>query len=192
MPRRPATDVIHAAITDHRILKRPLAAMPAREGLVLTAWQPPPAELARRNLGLACFRVARQTNSPGQFQRAYTLLSPELGDNDPEVSAVLGYLSLGAGRSDAAIGLFEAATHSASGHAEYWLDLGVAEQSAAHVDQAAEAFNKAIELDPYDYRPYQALAELYRSKKPALARQTLARFLELVPQSLTIRLLEAR
>ncbi len=190
MPRRAATDVIHAAITDHRILKRPMPAMSQGKGLVLGPWQPPPPELARRNLGLAYFRIARQDNSVSEFQRAYALLSTDLSNTDPEVVGVLGYLNLGAGRNDAAIQLFRTATRLSPERAEYWLDLAVAQQAVGKQDEAILALNRSIDLDPYDYRPYEALAQLYGASQPQLARQTLDRFLTLVPQSLTIRLLQ--
>jgi tetratricopeptide (TPR) repeat protein len=190
MPKRSASDIIHAAITDHRILKRPVPPLPDSTGLVLGAWQPPPADLARRNLGLAYFHIARQSNSVPEFQRAFTLLSTNVTPSDPEVLAVLGYLALGTGHSDSAIQQFQSATRAQPDRAEYWLDLGVAQQAAGRKNEAILALNRSIELDPYDYRSYQALAQLYGPKQPDLARQTLDRFLTLVPQSLTIRLVE--
>jgi hypothetical protein len=190
MPKRAASDVVHAAVTDHRILKRPVPPMPNIKGLVLGPWQPPPPDLARRNQGLAYFRVARQDNSISEYQRAYTLLSTDLGANDPEVSAVLGYIALGASHNESAVQLFQSATRALPDRAEYWLDLGVAQEAAGSKNEAILALNRSIDLDTYDYRPYQALAQLYGSKQPDLARQTLDRFLTLVPQSLTIRLLK--
>lgn len=190
MPRRDASDVIHAAITDHRILKRPISAMPDPGG-VLAAWQPPSPQIADRNLGLAWFHVARRTNSGPAFERSYDILSKQTHTNDAEVSATLGYMLLGSGHSQQSLTMFKAAVNCQPDNSEYWLDLGVAQQAAGDTQGAITSLTRSMNLAPYSSRSYQALSNLYRTEnQPALARQVLQEFLKLVPQSLTIRLLE--
>jgi tetratricopeptide (TPR) repeat protein len=190
MPRRSASDVIHAAITDHRILKRPMSAMPDPGG-VLAPWQAPAPAIADRNLGLAWFHLARQNNSGPAFGRAYNLLSNQSHAKDAEASATLGYMLLGSGHSQDSIPLFEAAVNYQPENAEYWLDLGVAQQTIGDRHAAVTAFSRSIALAPYSYRGYKALSDFYKdTHQGELAQQTLAQFLKLVPQSLTIRLLQ--
>jgi predicted CXXCH cytochrome family protein len=191
MPRRNASDITHAAITDHRILKNPAAGAPSPQGRILSAWQPPPPQLSERNLGLAYFHIARQNNSGPNFQRAFDILSKQPQQNDPEVSAAVGYMLLGAGQAESAISCFQAGVDGQPGSAEYWLDLGVAQQTSGNAPGAIRAFSRSIELAPYDYRAYEALSDFYKSAhQPIQASQILQRFLDLVPQSLTVRLLQ--
>ena len=191
MPQRAASDITHAAITDHRILRRPAAAKPADTGQILAVWQPPVAQVAERSLGLAWFHVARQENSGNEFPRAFGLLSKQPHDRDAEVSAALGYMLLGTGHAKESIPLFQAAIDAEPYNSEYCLELGVAQQTNGDLQQAIRAYSRAIELAPYDYRSYKALSDLYkRSKQPESAQQVLGRFLGLVPQSLTVRLMQ--
>lgn len=191
MPRRQASDITHAAITDHRILKNPGINIPTAETRVLSAWQPPLPQFAERNLGLAYFHIARQNNSGSDFQHAFDILSKQPHQKDPEASAALGYMLLGTGHAQTAIPLFEASVQSEPDSSEYWLDLGVAQQTSGDNQGAIHAFSRSMELAPYDYRAYKALSDLYKgSSQPAQARQVLQRFLTLVPQSLTVRLLQ--
>lgn len=192
MPQRPASDITHAAITDHRLLKRPGVVTVDDNGQVLAAWQPPAPEIVERNLGLAWFHVARQNNSGPDFERAFELLSKQPHrNNDPEVWAALGYMLLGTGRARDAVPLFKNAVDSQPYNSEYWLDIGVAQQTNGNIQEATRALSRAIELAPYDYRSYKALSDLYkRSNQPALAHQVLMQFLHFVPQSITVRLLQ--
>ncbi len=117
MPRRQASDVTHAAVTDHRIAKRPgeLGNPNAASSLVV-AWHDPRPELVDRNLGLAYFNAARQGNSAQDFQRAYEILArlPDK-DKDASVDAALGYMLLGTGQQAAAVRYFARAVDEDAG-----------------------------------------------------------------------------
>lgn len=189
MPRLQASDIAHAAITDHRLLKRPK--QETVSGPVhMVAWHKPAPGLVNRNLGLAYFHVAKQNQSGRDFERSYDLLSHLMhADSDAPVQAALGYMLLGTGHAPQAVARFEGAAKSDPASAEYWLDLGVAQNAAGDSASAISSLRKSIQDNPYDYRPYEALSRLYTSRhQPALSQSVLDEFLKLVPQSLTVRL----
>ncbi len=190
MPSRQAVDVSHAAITDHRIARRPATATEPAKTRFLSAWQPAEPRFAARNLALALFHSAKERASGPDLQKAYTLLSkiPAL-ESDAEVSAAKGYILLAGGQTSPAVASFESATRQAPGNAEYWLDLGVAQDAAGDPNSASQSFRKSIATGPYDYRPYKALAGLYRRLgQPEQAKTAVQDFLQLVPQSILMRL----
>ncbi len=190
MPRTSASDVLHAAITDHRIQ------LPGRDTThsvappVLVAWHPAQSGLADRALGLALFHEARE-GAPSSFQKSFDILSKlPAYKQDAEVCAALGYMLLAQSKSSEAIRYFTRSTELNPHSAEYWLDLGVAQQAANRNELAVRSFEKGIALDPFDSRPYQALAALRRAEHdPVQANAALDRYLKVVPQSILIRLL---
>ncbi|MGH9609148.1 MAG: cytochrome c3 family protein [Bryobacteraceae bacterium] len=189
MPRLKASDIAHATITDHRLLKRPKQET-ASGPIHMAAWHKPAPDLANRNLGLAYFHVAKQKQSGRDFEHAYELLSHLThADRDAPVQAALGYMLLGSGQVRKAVAFFDRAAKTNPASAEYWLDLGVAQNAAGDPSAAVSSLRKSIQDDPYDYRPYEALSRLYASRNQgALGKSVLGQFLKLVPQSLTIRL----
>jgi len=189
MPSRQAGDVSHAAVTDHRITKYPEAPPNPKTDKFLAAWHDPPAGLAERNLGLALFYTARQQHSREGFQQAFRVLSRLPGDNDPPVAAAKGYMLLGSGEAQRAVEYFKVAVRKTPNDAEYWLDLGVAEGAVNDSSQAIAALQRSIEENPYDYRPYKALADLYkRTDQIDKVQLPVDRFLKLVPESIGMRL----
>ncbi len=190
MPKRQAVDVAHAAITDHRIAKRPKSLVNANAGTFLVAWHDPKAEFAQRDLGLAFFNTARQYRSTNDFQRALNFLSKlPTAQDDAEVSAAKGYILLGSGKTRDALECFERCVRASPKSAEFWLDLGVAEDASGNVPAAIDSFRRSIENAPYDYRPYKALASLYeRANQREQNQSVVNEFLKLVPQSILMRL----
>lgn len=189
MPRLRASDIAHAAITDHRLLKRPHEA-PHEGAAKMVAWQEPPAAFVRRNLGLAYFHVAKEKQSGPDFERAYDLLSHLANTTqDAPVQAALGYMLLGTGHASQAVNFFQRAARTDPASAEYWLDLGVAQNAAGDSASAIQSLRRSMQDDAYDYRSYEALSRIYASNRQfAQSRSVLNEFLHLVPQSLTIRL----
>lgn len=188
MPSRRAVDVSHAAVTDHRITRRPNPVQ-ARPTDSIAAWYDPEPELRNRNLGLAFFNVARKRQSGTDFQQSFLLLSklPQ-AHKDAAVDAAEGYLLLGSGHAQAALPYFERAVASHPESGEYWLDLGVARESAGDTEAAVEAFRRSIADDAYDYRAYKALSDLYkRTSRLNQAQAVTKEFLGLVPQSILMR-----
>ncbi len=190
MPSRRAVDVSHAAVTDHRIARRPGTITDAKTGRFLAVWHDSKPEFAERNLGLAFFNTARQKQSVEDFQQAFNLLSKlPAAQDDADVSAAKGYMLLGSGHATQAVECFERSVHYSPDKAEYWLDLGVAEDGAGNGAAAEQAFRRSIQDDSYDYRPYKALASLYkRTNRSEQAQSVVEDFLRLVPQSILMRL----
>ncbi len=190
MPSRRAVDVSHAAVTDHRIARRPGSMAEAKTGKFVAVWHDPKPDFAERNLGLAFFNTARQQQSAEDFQHAFNLLSKlPASQDDADVSAAKGYMLLGSGHTHEAIECFERSVRYSPEKAEYWLDLGVAEDSAGDVIAAVQAFRRSIESDSYDYRAYRALAALYRrTNRNEQAQSVIEEFLRVVPQSILMRL----
>ena len=190
MPSRQAVDVSHAAITDHRIGRRPETATAPAKTRFLSAWQPAEPPFAARNLALALFHSAKERVSGQDLQKAYSLLSQiSASETDAEVCAAKGYILLANGRTGAALSNFESATRQVPGNTEYWLDLGVAQDAAGDPDSASRSLRKSIAAGPYDYRPYKALAGLYkRLGQQQQAKTAIDDFLQLVPQSILMRL----
>lgn len=190
MPRRQAVDVSHAAITDHRIMKGLSDIYDGNWQKTLVAWHDPDPKLAARDLGLAYFNVGKREGSARDFEKAFQELSSvPAADRDTAVFAALGYMLLGTGGAEAAVQFFQRATGAQPSSAEYWLDMGVAQNAAGDPAAAIESFRRSIQQNPYDYRPYQALSDLYKSQKqPDQSRAAIDSFLRLVPQSISLRL----
>lgn len=75
MPRRDAKDGGHTAFTDHRIQRLPeeLPDLPTDAGIL--AWREPPADLQRRNLGIAYIDVGMQRHLSAYIIRGYRILT---------------------------------------------------------------------------------------------------------------------
>jgi predicted CXXCH cytochrome family protein len=191
MPRRPTADVAHAAVTDHRIVRRPGEAGAASVARIV-AWKPDESPAAARNAALAWFAYAQKNKTPAVAQEAYQRLESITGPlRDAAVEAASGYLLLEFGKARSAIPRFEQAAQQQPGNAEYWLDLGVAQDAGAEGPAALDTLQHAMSLDEYDYRAYLAAAKIYdRMKLPDQAKRVVQRYLRLDPQSLTMRLAE--
>ncbi len=193
MPKRRASDISHAAITDHRILKHPDVSPvvdPEKTVLRVVPWRPPEAKLIQRNLGLALFNLARSGRPEGNYPEAFRLLAAGAPDKDDAASAAAeGYMLLGSGHAQSAVGLFQRALSVDHGNAEYWLDLGVAQQADGKMEAAQNSFRQSFLCNPTDYRAYEALSALFKAEgKSGAATQAVRQFLEINPQSIVMRL----
>ena len=140
-------------------------ALAPQPGKLLSPWQPSVPEFATRNLGLAFFNVAKANMSGPSFAKAFEILS-----------------------ASASIVYFQRAVELEPNNGEYWLDLAVAQNAAGHTADAIQAFQKSIQAQPYDLRAYKGLADLYAQlHRSADSQLVVKKFLERVPQSLTMR-----
>ena len=107
MPQRAPTDVAHAALTDHRILARPVITSPSplEAPQEIQSWHEPPPEFRERDLGLAYFEAA-------VYDRAENILDGlpvSQRNEDAAVVAALGEINLSRGRAVEAVPLFRRA-----------------------------------------------------------------------------------
>jgi tetratricopeptide (TPR) repeat protein len=192
MPRSPASDIPHTAITDHRILRRP--SPPIRSATIrsLRAWTDPPAEFRARDLALAEAEVGVERQTPELMESASAILekitsAPSSADA-PALSAMGGIFAL-KGRLWGAVDLARRAAEQQPASADYALDLGVYLQHAGDALGAERELNRAIALDPFFDRPYKALFDLLsQQERPEDALRTLDRYLKQNPKSIEFRM----
>jgi hypothetical protein len=194
MAPRSASNVAHAAVTDHRILRRPglelQTIVKIEESHLPVAWHNPAPPLDRRNLGLACIEIARDLGSAPLAREAARLLTALPHDlaEDPEVLTALGSLLLQDRRPKAALKLFVEAAQEQPDEASNALREAIAYEATGDEGDAIKALRQAINLDPSFERAYFELARLYASLGQSSARtQVLRRYLEIFPGSITGR-----
>ena len=154
MPARGATDVVHAAVTDHRILRRPELQLKnaSAEVRAPTAWHSPAAPFDQRNLGLATLAVARDHQSSPLAKEAVRLLTtlpPEMAD-EPEVLKALGFLLLEQHQSKNALKFFREAARRQPYDAVDVLSESVAYEAEGDQGDAIKTLEQSIHLDPSD------------------------------------------
>jgi tetratricopeptide (TPR) repeat protein len=198
MPRSAASDVQHSAITDHRILRRPLPLEqpPVAAMEHLEAWAEPPAQFRQRNLGLAELLVALLKGVPqltGSGLSILENLQPGQANGDPLVLAAVGSARVIRGDIREAVGFHERAAEKQPDSADYAVNLAYDLKAAGDFKGAERELKRAVELDPSLERAYMELAGLYydqRRKPEALA--TLDRYLRWNPASVLFRFQKAR
>ncbi len=197
MPSRDANDVAHAAVTDHRILRRPDVSVASVRNppLHVAAWHEPDVSIRQRNFGLASLAIAEEHRSSTMALESVRLLTttlPQPISGDPEVLEALGSVLLQQCRPADARGLFSAALAKDSNNAVLALDLGIACEEAADQGCAIRNLNRAILLDPSLRRAYFELAKVYGTGRQSVARrQVLQRYLKPFPDSIAAQLLLA-
>lgn len=194
MPARGAIDVVHAAVTDHRILRRPglqLKTVGAPEVRSPVAWHNPAKPLDQRNLGLATLAVAREHQSSPLAKEAVRLLTtlpPEMAD-EPEVLKALGFLLLEQHQSKNALKFFREAARRQPYDAVDVLSESVAYEAEGDQAEAIKTLEQSIHLDPSLQCAYFELARLYVGMgKDSVRMQVLRRYLDLFPESIKGRL----
>jgi predicted CXXCH cytochrome family protein len=198
MPRSAASDVQHSAITDHRILRRPLPlAQPPLEAMEhLEAWAEPPARFQQRNLGLADLLVALLKHVPQLTGSGLSILEnlpPGQANDDPLVLTALGAVRLLRGDIREAVGLHERAAEAQPESADYAVNLAYDLKVAGDSNGAERELKRAMELDPSLERTYMELAILfYDRQRKTEAVATLDRYLKWNPRNIMFRLKKAQ
>ena len=191
MPRLRPTNVLHAAITDHSIPRKPRSRSSDSigSGAELKAWRDPESTLALRNLGLAYFDQGANTHAVADSRRAYQILSqlpPE--QRDPLVEADLASLLLQQNQPRLAIEMFQRAVARQPSNARYAYCLGAALGQAGKSGEAVKELRRSIKLDPSQQEPYLALAEVYqKSGQEAESRRVIEEYLRFMPQNIWLR-----
>lgn len=197
MPRSPAADVPHTAITDHRILRRPESSpiIPGGTPRSIAAWDEPPAQFLDRDLALAEIMVGYQKHVPEMQDAGMSLLQKSAASlvNDPVAASALGSMLLIEGRTAEAVEWNRRAAEKQPQSADYAFNLAIALHGIGDIAGTERELKRAIELDPSLERPYITLVSLYSEqgrKEDALA--TIDQYLKWNPQNIKFREQKAR
>jgi tetratricopeptide (TPR) repeat protein len=193
MPQRAAYDGGHTAFTDHRIRKKPVTAPSAKSAPgKLRPWRVPDSVVARRNLGLAYISVGERYQSPQHLDEGFRHLSSieAAFPDDPAVLTSLAAVLQKKNVPAEAARRFLRASRLEPGDARHQLNLAIALAEAGSAEQAISAGEKAISLDRSLRDAYLLVAELYTtSGNRQKSDEILRRFLEFMPQSISVRLM---
>jgi predicted CXXCH cytochrome family protein len=201
MPSTPTTNVTHAALTDHRILRRPLNATKDEANQQsappkIAAWREPPRQFRDRDLALAEILAAISKNQPSLEQEGGRLLEalPEIQrDGDFDALSALEGLSLQRGDLVSATQLGRRAAELRPGSANAAMNLGIVFERSGDAVEAEREFRRAIELDISLKPAYQHLAILYgRQRRTQPMLDVIDRFLKWNPQDIMFRLQRAQ
>ncbi len=194
MPRVASKDIIHAAITNHHILRWPGAggtgSEPGEE--TLAASREPPVEFRRRDLGLAELEVGSRRGVQPMTEDGIQLLESLPDDEKHTDAAVLSSLAaskLQRGMLQEGMALLRQAAEKQPRNALHAFYLGLALSKSNDLPGAEQQLSHAIELDPSRKEPYIALCDIY--EKQGRLRDVAAaidRYLKWNPQSISFRL----
>ncbi len=198
MPRSATTDIAHAAITDHRILRvssdAPAKPQPLTE--TVKAWREPRPEVRTRDLGVAKVVIGFSKHLPAigdEGLRVLDQIPQQLRDRDATVLSDFEGALLQRGDLSAALqfgrGVVSLQPESAKAVMNYAMVLSRSGDSA----EAERQFKRAIELDPSLKQAYMELARLYDNEQNfGEASSTLDLYLKWNPQDILFRLQKAR
>lgn len=180
MPKREANDGGHTVFTDHRIQRTP-DHRPAAEPIGIEPWRDPPAELARRNLGIALIQAGAETRSLPQIVSGYQTLTEvqhRFPDDCEMYSSIGNALSIGRKFSEAAIA-FELAARCNPKSSSTEANLGSAYAASGRDVDAEFHLGRALELDPMNLSAAEQLIALYENggnaTKAEMIRSKIAR-----------------
>jgi predicted CXXCH cytochrome family protein len=191
MPARPANNIAHLAVTDHRIRRANTEAGPVYpDGVV--AWREPPAEFRQRDFALAELQISSKEKLPAMLRDSVRLLEalPEAQQNsDSDVLSSLEAAFLDTSPPGRAVALSRWAVESMPKSATFALNYGLALKRAGDLKQAEREFLRSIDLDPSLMRAYAELAVLYDGQgRQTESMAAINRFLQWNPQSIQFRI----
>jgi Flp pilus assembly protein TadD len=196
MQRRATTDIAHAAITDHRIRRRPAAESGGSAAQVLKVWRTPPAEFTDRDLALAELFAGGSKNIATLREDGVARLDAlptAQRNNDPHVLLALAGWDLQRDKIEDALQFARRAADLRPQSANAAMNLGIVLQRSGDAVQAERQFNRAIELDPSLKQAYAELAVLYSAEHRNVdAIATVDRYLKWNPQDILFRMQRAR
>ncbi len=195
MVRRPSFDSGHSAFTDHLIARRPQEfSETGQRARSLRAWrEPPSAELATRNTGLAYLRLGQRRGREDFMDEGASLLArlAQAGRLDSEGLEALGSALLAkeappeAGLKELARDLLGLALEAAPTVAARHRTMAAAEWQLGDRSRAIELLGEAISLDPQNRAAYQVLARIHEeSGDVQSAAETWSRYIAVVGPSI--------
>ncbi len=196
MPRNSTTDIPHAALTDHRILRHPtLAGNNAHELEKVIPWREPEPRVRDRDLALAEVLIGFSKNVPAIGEdgfRQLGMLPAEQVQQDPAVLSDLEGLSLQQQKLQEALQFGRRAVALDPQSAKAAMNLGIVLKRSGDLQEAEQQLTRAIDLDPSLKAAYMELATLYASSgRKSEMINTLGRFLKFNPQDILFRLQKA-
>jgi len=159
MPLRRTEDVVHVAMTDHKIARRPppgdlLAARPEKteaeqvyRGPVVQAY--PPADEDLRDVYWAIAQVKERANLGPGLERLQQILDKGEADSATAWFELAEKLAE-QGRSRRAEEAYREALEADPRHPQAWNNLGNLLADQGRIDAALEAYARAIAVTPYD------------------------------------------
>ncbi len=194
MPKRRTEDVVHAVVTDHKIMRRPpsnlLAPRPERhdiegqsyQGPVVLHYPPQIASVADRDLYLAAAQVGQGSNLKaglGQFEAALKQHQPA----NPEFYFELAQAYDKAGQRGRAIEWHRQALAHQANFVPSLRSLGAALLDGGDLAQAVTTLERAREVAPSDAGAHYQLGRAYRQlgRRPE-AMAELKRTIQLDPE----------
>ena len=162
MPKREANDGGHTVFTDHRIQRTP-DHKPAGEPNGIVPWRDPPAELAKRNLGIAMIQAGTEEKLSSQIVSGYRILTDvqhQFPDDCEMYTSIGNALFIGRQFSEAAIAL-ELAERCDPKSSVAEANLGSAYAASERNEVAESHFERALDLDPMNLSAAEQLIGLY-------------------------------
>ena len=164
MPKREADDGGHTVFTDHRIQRVP-DHKPSGEPTGIVPWRDPPAELAKRNLGIASIQAGSEERSWPQIVSGYRILTDvqhQFPDDCEMYSSIGNALLIGRQFAEAAIA-FEMAARCDPKSSSAEANLGSAYAAAGRNDVAEVHLERALDLDAMNLGAAEQLIGLYEN-----------------------------
>jgi hypothetical protein len=174
MPKREADDGGHTVFTDHRIQRTP-DHKPAGEPAGIVPWRDPPAELAKRNLGIASIEAGAEAKSWPQIVSGYRILTDvqhQFPDDCEMYESIGNALLIGRQFSEAAIA-FEFAARCDPRSSSEEANLGAAYAASGRNEVAEVHLERALELDPMNLSAADQLIGLYEKDGETTKAETL-------------------
>lgn len=197
MPRSSTTDIPHAALTDHRILRYPgeMVDAPSKEARVVV-WREPDPHVRSRDLALAEVLIGFSKNLPAigaeGIQRLEAIPENEK-QQDAAVLSDLEGLSLHRQNVQDALRSGKRIVELEPRSAKAAMNLGIVLKRSGDLTEAERQLARAIELDPSLKQAYGELAALYGAQgRTREMMDTIDRFLRWNPQDIAFRLQKAR
>ena len=198
MPRNAVTDIPHAAITDHRLLRHPSAAATSEsnEAPKIMIWREGPPAVHDRNFGLAKTVIGFSRNLPDiSADGIRTLKSLPAGqqNDDPIVLTALEGFALQSGDTAEAVRIGRHVVELQGQSAKAAMNFGIVLKRSGDLTEAERQFQRAIDLNPSLKQAYIELAQLYASQQQMKeVNDTIDRFLKWNSQDIMFRLQRSR
>ena len=162
MPKREANDGGHTVFTDHRIQRRP-DHQPAGEPTGIVPWRDPPAELVKRNLGIASIEAGTEARSWPQIVSGYRILTDvqhQFPDDCEMYQSMGNALFIGRQYSEAEIA-YEIAERCDPKSSSTEASLGSVYAASGKNEVAILHLERALDLDPMNLGAAEQLIDLY-------------------------------